>query len=60
VALEYRWAQGESDRLPALAADLVARRVTVIRSSSITATLAPGADRDPTRKSKSPKRSIAG
>ena len=40
VAIEYRWAQGEYDRLPALAADLVARRVTVIRSSSITATLA--------------------
>jgi len=40
VALEYRWAQGEYDRLPALAADLVARRVNVIRSSSITATLA--------------------
>ena len=40
VAIEYRWARGEYDRLPALAADLVARRVTVIRSSSITATLA--------------------
>jgi putative ABC transport system substrate-binding protein len=40
VALEYRWAQGEYDRLPALAADLVARKVTVIYSSSITATLA--------------------
>ena len=40
VALEYRSAQGEYDRLPALAADLVARKVTVIYSSSITATLA--------------------
>ena len=40
VAFEYRWAQGEYDRLPALAADLVARRVTVIFSSSITSTLA--------------------
>jgi len=40
VAIEYRWAQGEYDRLPALAADLVARRVTVIFSSSITSTLA--------------------
>ena len=40
VAIEYRWAQGEYDRLPALAADLVARQVTVIFSSSITSTLA--------------------
>jgi putative ABC transport system substrate-binding protein len=40
VAIEYRWAPGEYDQLPALAADLVARRVTVIFSSSITSTLA--------------------
>src|ERR1700746_3885838 len=36
VSIEYRWAENQNDRLPALAAELVRRRVTVITAPGST------------------------
>src|SRR5262245_32734888 len=43
VAVEYRWADEESDRLPALAADLVSRQVVAIFADSRSAVAAKAA-----------------
>src|SRR4030095_13284215 len=40
LAIEYRWAEGRNDRLPALATELVRRQVTVLVATSTPAVLA--------------------
>jgi len=40
VAVEYRWAQGKIERLPALAAELVARQVNAIAAAGLSASQA--------------------
>src|SRR5215471_8794236 len=46
VVIQYRWAEGHNDRLPAMAADLVQSQVTVIAATTTPATCGKGGHLD--------------